>query len=332
MELPLKKANTIDFTTEDNFMKLKPIFKGLLSLIPGMQRTLAKLKANVPSSADYCYGVWLKHLTMLWANGLKKIPEKMIELGPGNSLGTGLASLLSGINHYYALDVVKQAKSEHNLKVFDELAQLFSKRSARPNKGWPDYDSYLDENFFPSHILTEEILNIALSRERIESIRHAITDLKPKNDTAYINYVVPWTDEKIIEKESTDLIISHSVMEHVTDIERCYKILFSWLRSGGMMSHQVDFRSHGTSKKWNGYWKYSGLWWKIIVGKLPYLINRQPCSEHIRLIKKNGFKIVCLLKRYEPTGIKRSHLSQHWKNISDDDLACSGIFVQAIKP
>ena len=97
------------------------------------------------------------------------------------------------------------------------------------------------------------------------------------------------------------------------------------------MTHQVDYTSHGLSKQWNGYRSYSELLWKIIYGKRTYLINRQPHSAHIDLILKNNFDLVCDLQRFRTDGINRSNLSDYWGDISDDDLNCSGAFIQAQK-
>ena len=77
------------------------IVKGLASKIPGMSR---RLKGGHAPSASYGYDVWMKHLWHLWKNGLRKVPETVVELGPGQSLGVGLAALLSGASGYYGLD------------------------------------------------------------------------------------------------------------------------------------------------------------------------------------------------------------------------------------
>ena len=215
--------------------------------------------------------------------------------------------------------------------MLNELVQLFNKRTARPRKAWPDYDCYLDKNLFPSHILTSQILDSALSEQRIELIRQALAGLEKADNEVKIKYVAPWTDGKALEKGVVEVIISHSVMEHVEDIDKAYSAMYEWLKPGGFISHQIDFRSHGTAETWNGYWTYSEIMWRIMSGKLPYLINRQPCSAHISVLTKLGFDIVCFQKRHENSGIKRTQLDSRWQSLSDDDLKCSGLFIQAKK-
>jgi hypothetical protein len=227
--------------------------------------------------------------------------------------------------------VTRYSTADLHLKIFDELVALFKSRAARPSAGWPNYDRYLDENLFPSHILTEEVLDASLAEARIESIRNALVNLESETEGVTVKYMVPWSSAEIIQKESVDVVFSHSVLEHVVDLDSTYRTLHLWLRPGGMMSHQIDLTSHGVSDVWNGYRGYSELLWKIILGKRPFLINRQPCSVHIDLMKKHGFEVVCHLKANRTDGIQRSQLSSRWKNISNDDLTCSGTFIQARK-
>jgi len=310
-------------------MEIMPIIKGLVSLIPGNQ-LLKKSKQGIGStdSALYCYSVWIKHLTMLWENDLKEMPSSLGEIGPGGSLGVGLAAMLSGVDHYYALDVEKYSNSEKNLKLLSDLVDLFKKRTSREPGGWPDITDYLDENMFPSHILTDELLLRTLSDERIDKIREAIIQSGSNDSDLTITHIAPWSDSLVIEKDSIGLIISHSVMEHINDIEMSYKAMATWLKPGGYMSHQIDLSAHSLTKKWNGHRQYSDFIWKVIVGKKPYLINREPCSVHLNLLKENGFVELCQMKRCDKNGIEQSLLSPRWKNISEDDLECRGLFVQ----
>jgi len=296
-----------------------------------MQRVLPERRTGGTDSAYYCYGVWLKHLTLLWENGMRSIPNTLAELGPGDSLGIGLAAMLCGVNNYFALDVVRHSSSEINTKIFDELVALFESRAERPTKGWPDFDKYLDDNLFPGHILDDELLKASLSEKRIEAIRDTLEYPEQRTNEITIKYMVPWSEDNVIAKDSVDVILSHSVLEYVVGIEKTYQSLYSWLKPNGMMSHQIDFQSDGLSKTWNGYRAYSELLWKLMMGKRPFIINRQPHSAHIDLMVKNGFHVICDLTTHRIDGIQRSDLSDYWKNITDDDLTCSGAFIQAKK-
>lgn len=214
-------------------MEISPIVKGLTTYVPGNQYLRARMGEGSTASAVYCYNVWLKHLAMLWENGLKEIPSSLGEIGPGGSLGVGLAAMLSGIDHYYALDVKKYSNPEKNLKILSDLVDLFKSRISHKPGGWPDIDDYLDENLFPGHILTNEILSSTLSDERIDNIRNVLKQPKNNDSCLTIKHIAPWSDSTIIENDSIDLIISHSVMEHVNDIEMAYKAMATWIKPGG---------------------------------------------------------------------------------------------------
>lgn len=313
-------------------MRLTPVVKGAATYIPGLSRALSTWRTAGTGGTDtaaYCYGVWLKHLTLLWAHGLRTIPDTMAELGPGDSLGTGLAALLSGVNHYYALDVVHYAHTPRNLVIFDELVALFQRRAARPTKGWPDYDAYLDASLFPSHILTRSVLEMALAPERIAAIRAALVDPGLDTDRITIRYMVPWNEAAVIRPATVDLILSHSVLEHIVDLEDTYCACALWLRPGGWMSHQIDFTAHHLAHVWNDHWTYPDWLWQIVMGKRSFHLNRQPSSHHLQLLGANGFEIVCYLQRNGTNGIKRAQLAPGWRGLSEADFTCAGAFVQA---
>ena len=305
-------------------MRIQALLKGLLTYIPGVPRLLPRGRTGGTDSAPYCYEVWMKHLTMLHAHGMEEVPRALAELGPGDSLGIGLAALLSGVERYHAFDVVRYSNREANLAVFDELVGLFGRRAGRPSLGWPDYDRYLDENLFPRDILSEGLLERSLSPDRIERIRASIAD--PDSPDSMIRYSVPWSGVGRMEEGRVEIIISHAVLEHVRDLNATYRDLAAWLEPGGLMSHQVGLVSHGITKEWNGHWAIPEPLWKLIMGRRPYLLNRQPCSAHLELLRKHGFEIIHLMKNGREGGIDRSRLAGNWKTLSDDDLACSDLF------
>jgi len=98
------------------------------------------------------------------------------------------------------------------------------------------------------------------------------------------------------------------------------------------MSHQVDYRSHDTAEEWNGHWTYSDPTWWAIRGARPWLLNRRPHSEHIRLILKQGFELVYVQTVTAQNRLPRARLARQFRAMSDDDLTTSGALIQARKP
>ena len=311
-------------------MRLGPVARGLLSYIPALNEILPSKTGGHTDSASYCYGVWLKHLTLLRAHGFPGMPQTVAELGPGESLGVGLCALLSGANQYVGLDVIAHSYAERNQLVLNELIRLFQSRASNPDKGWPEFNSYLDERLFPSHILTESALREALDPARIEAIRRAVTVPSP-NAPITVEYKAPWFDPRVIEAGSVDLVVSQSVLEHVVDLPATYRALYEWVRPHGWMSHQIDFKSHGMTNRWNGYRTCSERLWDITLGRRPFMINRQPASVHLRLIQEAGFRVVTHQKYMRKDGIRREELAPRWNDISEEDLNCSGMYVIATK-
>ena len=86
-------------------------------------------------SARYYYSVWLRHLIWLYQNGITDIPEKVIEFGPGASLGTGLCALLSGTKEYRALDAFKHVNIIKSTALFEEIIKLFENSDLRYHYG-----------------------------------------------------------------------------------------------------------------------------------------------------------------------------------------------------
>lgn len=71
---------------------------------------------------------------MAHKSGLSTQPAVVAELGPGDSLGVGLAALISVASQYFALDVKAHASDHRNLEVFDELANLFARQENVPDE------------------------------------------------------------------------------------------------------------------------------------------------------------------------------------------------------
>lgn len=315
-----------------------PSISGVLKKYIEEKRKKKKNNRKIANSR-YCYSVWLRHLSILNKYSLNhRLPEVTAELGPGDSIGVGLMSLLTGAKHYYALDVVQHTDLKENVSVVDELVELLLYQNDIPNdEEFPRLYPRLDSYDYPSRIITEQRLMNAKDREWIQNLKGNLQKNENFSKDSSIKYFCPWCDSSVINESSVDMIFSQAVLEHVDDLYETYKTMSLWLKHGGVMSHQIDFQSHGTAEEWNGHWSYSDFEWKLIKGRRTYGINRAPLSVHVELLNKTGFKILAIIpvKNYSEekyTGaISRDKLSRRFNNITEEDFSTCSAHILAIK-
>ena len=305
-----------------------PVWRHILSGIKSVF-IAPPLGTGGTNSASYCYSVYLRHLVSADHHGLTTNPRKVIELGPGDSIGIGLMAILTGAEQYYAIDQVRHASRATNLLIFDELVKLLTAETPIPSGGnFSEILPELKDYSFPSKILNKERLTKTLTTDRLSRLRMTLeSDLI----TGPICYLTQMGRMNEIPINSIDLIISQAVMEHVDNLEETYVECFRCLKPGGFMSHQIDLRCHGTALEWNGHWKYSDFIWGLMRGGRPWFINRSPCSVHTTLINQIGFKIHAEIKRFANSGISRRQLSDRFKKISENDLTTDSVLLLASK-
>ena len=237
--------------------------------------------------------------------------------------------MISGCEKYFAFDVVTHANADRNAHIFDELLHLFKTRAPIPGPDeFPLLKPYLDDYAFPADILDPGRLQDALSPLRIKRIRDSIFE-RGRHDSM-IQYKVPWYEEDILEKHSVDMIFSQAVLEYVDDLKGTYAAMHSWLKPAGYMSHQIDFKCHGTADEWNGHWMYSEFVWKLLRGKRAYFPNREPHSTHLSNLER-GFEVVCDKTINSKSKITLKDLAPRFRLIPASDLVTSGAFIQAIR-
>ncbi|MBK6963947.1 MAG: class I SAM-dependent methyltransferase [Bacteroidales bacterium] len=310
--------------------RLKPIVVGILKYSPLVTKWLP-VSAGGTSNARYCYAVWMRHLQFLAKHSGGSIPAKVAELGPGDSIGVGLAALLSGVENYFALDVIKYWNNERNLRILDELTEMFRNREKIPgNDEFPLLQPHPEVFNFPSQVISDAILGQSLNPDRIRRIREEL--MNPENEkNVFIRYKIPWYDKGIIVPESLDFIFSHTVLQHIDDIDNAYAAMSLWLKPGGFLSHLIDYKSMGFTTRWNGHWTFPDWEWRMMVGGRKFSINREPHSVHIRLFAKNHFKILFLRIENTKSTLARTRLATKYKSLSDEDLCTSGAYLIAQK-
>jgi len=311
---------------------IKSIIKGLLTFLPGWQRIKRK-EGGGANSARYCYAVWLRHRILAARCGFTSHPDTVAEMGPGDSIGTGLAALLSGCKVYLAFDIVPFTALKENVRVFDELVELFRQRTPIPDDAeFPNLYPRLDHYGFPVDLFSGDHIKEALEEHRVRAIRETLLtgDLETKR-TISIRYAAPWDSKNNVDPNSVDMIFSQAVMEHVDDLRTSYAVMHQWLKPGGIISHEIDFKCHKTAYYWNGHWTYPDLIWKIIRGRRPYFLNRQTCGRHLDLMQRAGFEIAYVNRQERAQSIQRTDLCSKLKNTTDDDLTTSSAYIVAFK-
>ena len=109
------------------------------------------------------------------------------------------------------------------------------------------------------------------------------------NGTGFIGYHAPWTSPEVICAASLDLVFSHCVLEYVDPLSKIYQTMYCWLKPGGYSSHYIALNAHYLSPFWNGHWSYSDWQWRLLCGRRPISLNREPLSTHLKGVEEIGF-------------------------------------------
>lgn len=307
--------------------KARHMVSGMLTWVPILNAWRQRHSSTGGSdSARYCYSAWFRHLTMLDRHGFRISGAQIGELGPGDSLGIGLAALLSGAARYVGLDIVPYSSKADLERMFDELLNMYTKGERVPDdKEFPFLRPRIDSYEFPRDAVDRR--NLSTKAEEIRNQLRA-----GLNSGSLLGYKVPWTSLPQIDQASLDLIFSQAVLEHIDSLEETYRAMFAWLKPGGYASHVIDFRAHGRAPFWNGHWAYSDWQWRLVRGKREYLLNREPLSTHIVLAKKVGFKLLVIERNQAPNGFEVQDLAPRFCRIDADDAHTSGVFLILQKP
>ncbi|MGB8840213.1 MAG: hypothetical protein WCC64_04000 [Aliidongia sp.] len=299
-----------------------PFVKGALSYVipqfrnPHVERGTA--------DADFAYSQFLRFVILTArAQSWTRFPKVVAEIGPGSSFAFGICSLLAGADRYYALDVIDQATSNRNLTILDELVGRLKARAPLPATGWnARIFPFVPSNEFPTDLFPN--LDDTLSDRRILEIRSSLANIGTGD---MVRSFTPWTKYERAVDRLPDWIVSNSVMEHVDDLDHAYRAFQRWSAPGTIMSHLIDYSSHGIASEWNGHWAASDLSWAITRGRRHYLINRVPHAEHLKLHAAAGFKILMEDKLRRVDGLLREGFPVPFDTMSPEDASTHLAFV-----
>jgi len=307
--------------------KLPHVLKGTLTWVPPLNQWRLKMTSTGGTdSPRYCYAVWLRHLVKLSSKGFRVKGAHVGELGPGDSIGVGLAALLSGAESYVGLDVFPfSAKSDLNF-ILDDLVGMFSRREPIPDvEEFPVVRPRLRRYDFPEHAIVWDGFD-----DRVERIR---ADLRSGLETGHcVRYRAPWSSCDAVERSSLDLLFSQAVLQYATPLRGTYEAMSAWLKPGGLGSHTISFDAHGLSPFWNGHWAYSDGAWRLARGRREIFLNREPLGVHLVLAREFGLEISHLERERGGGGLPIGALASRFRGLDAVDLETRGAFVIFRKP
>jgi hypothetical protein len=307
--------------------KVPHILKGMLTWVPALNTwRLRHASTGGSNSPRYCYSVWLRHLTMLDVYGFKTTGAQIGELGPGDSIGAGLAALLSGASRYVGLDIVPFSARVDLRAFFDALVQMYIHREPIPeDHEFPRLRPILDSYEFPA-----QAIDWTDFTDKADMIRDELRT--GMNSGRCLSYRAPWSSANEIAVGSLDLVFSQAVLEHVDDLAETYHAMAAWLKPGGYASHLIDFGAHYLSPHWNGHWAYSDWEWRLVRGCREFLLNREPLSAHLACAKQAGFEVLLLRRDYTSLGLSVDALSPRFRAFDVEDLRTRGAVLILRKP
>jgi hypothetical protein len=281
----------------------------------------------------YCYSVWLRHLTLIARHVGAFQPRAMVELGPGDSIGLGLAALLTGVESYVGLDVLEHASPRTNVRVLDELVELFRRHAPIPDEhAFPLLHPRLHSYDFPERLLDERRLAERTSFQNVAALRTAVRQLG--NDGTPIQYRCPWSPSSV-EASTVDLVVTQVAlqdMDHADardDLRANLAAMARWLKRGGVMSHQIDFSCPG-GDPWNHHWAYGDVAWTVVRGRRPYYVNRVPLSEYMALCEEVGCAVVGV-ERVIRDGLTSAQVAPPFRQLPEQDFHTAAALLIAVK-
>lgn len=214
--------------------------------------------------------------------GLQTKFKEIGEIGSGGSVGVGICALLSGCEKYYALEIQESFDINQNLKILEEVVLLFKNRTSISDK-YKKINLKVKDHSYPAGIIKPNFLQESI----ISEIKDDILNQFRNSKRIIVNK--KWNSQLPVK---LDFIFSRAVMEHVSNPGVVYKDINHNLKPGSVMFHDIEFHSHGITKRTDGHYLIPEYLWKVIYGKRRFFLNRWNKEEHENSIITNGFQII----------------------------------------
>jgi SAM-dependent methyltransferase len=231
--------------------------------------------------------------------------RRILECGPGDSLGVGVLALANGAESYCAIDRFPVSfDPQREGAIFRELLDTLPAEERR-------------------RVEAVIVLDAGGYRLRNERFR-------------YFNSIPLEEASRRLGTGSFDVVFSNAVLEHVGDVASSLRSMRELLAPGGIMAHDVDLRSHQNFEKHELHFlEYSPALWRAMTSNTGEP-NRVRLPEYLRILEELGFEDVQIRikSRFDPDVVRRvrPRLARPFRKLSEDDLSVAVFLVTARAP
>lgn len=224
----------------------------------------------------------------------------MLELGPGQDLGTGFVILALGAQSYTAIDkyeLVSKTPDNFYKVLFEQL------------KGYPAY----------------------------KRAQTALGQFQKQGFSDYFSYTCELSFSlNSLPFRKFDVLVSQAVLEHLDDVRKTFDTLRPILSTNAIMVHEVDIVTHA---RWVrtldplNLLRYSDAIYELL--KFSGSPNRLRMSDYQEILNCLGFEkietkqIIILDKGYVKKS--RPHLSDKFRRYPDEDIETKSFYLLATK-
>jgi SAM-dependent methyltransferase len=321
---PKTKMALISWHIYDNWSTKRRFNAGKIELTSGSTH----LKKTLSESLRYVDQVFDDYLTYSAISVDMLRDKRILEIGPGDNIGVALKFLVAGAKQVVCLDkFFSKYDWEQQRKIYQSLRDQWSEDERQ---------------------IFDEVIDLEKG-SKVESQK-----------LLYLYGTGIEEAEKIFEPESFDLIVSRAVFEHLYNPNSAFSVMSRLLKPDGYMLHKIDFKDHGVFSKHNHHpltfltipspiyklmtydsgkpnrrlinfyrQKLTGLEFdsKILITQIVGVENEiVPHKEIVSFGVDYTDTTLSLLKKIRP------RLQIDFKDMSDEDLMVSGIFLIARKP
>jgi hypothetical protein len=257
------------------------IIRGSLPIPYNFFASLGLFRHGKMDSPDYAISTFEKHFP--YSTEIPKTPFVFLEIGPGDSLSSGIIASSKGAKKSYLIDSGDFMTKDVS-KYFGIIERLFG-------------SDFLKSKKFETISDIKKEFNIIQMTEGVTSL-------------------------KAISDKSIDLAFSNACLEHVANSEVAilFKELRRVSKLGSVSSHLIDFKDH-LDYSLNNLRFSKKFWEKDIIKKSGIYTNRIRFSEIKSLVEQAGFKCsITELNKWDRLPIIQSKLHADFALFKQEDL------------